>query len=148
MSEDTPSVEELKERLKVEIPVEEEPVKEKVGQDVVAELKNLGRQFAETLQTAWNSEERVRIESEVREGMQSFVKEVDRVFQEAKDSPAAERIRTEATDVKSRVESSDFGEKARKGVAQGLHWMSEELGKLATKFTPPEKPVEDVEVEE
>ncbi len=148
MSEETPSVEELKERLKVEIPVEEEPTKADVGKDVVAEFKNLGRQFAETLQTAWNSEERVRLETEIREGMQSFVKEVDRVFQEAKDSPVVERVRTEAVDVKNKVETSDVGNKTRKGIVQGLQWMSEELGKLATKFTPPEKPVEDVEVEE
>ncbi len=48
MSEETPSVEELKERLKVEIPVEEEPTKADIGKDVVEEFKNLGRQFAET----------------------------------------------------------------------------------------------------
>lgn len=148
MSEETPSVEELKARLKVEIPVEEEPAKENIGQDIAGELKSLGRQFAETLQTAWNSEERQRVETEIREGVQSFVKEVDRAFQEAKESPAAERMRGEAVDIKNRVETSDIGDKARKGVVQGLQWMSEELGKLATKFTPPEKPVEDVEVEE
>ena len=148
MSDETPSVEELKERLKVEIPVEEEPMKETSSANVVDELKNLGRQFAETLQSAWNSEERLRVEAEVREGMQSFVKEVDRVFQEAKDSPAAERVRAEATDVKNRVEGSDLGGKARAGIVQGLHWMSEELGKLATKFTPPEKPVDESSVEE
>ncbi|KAA3662878.1 MAG: hypothetical protein DWQ04_12165 [Chloroflexi bacterium] len=148
MSEETPSVEELKERLKVEIPVEEEPTKADVGHDVVEEFKNLGRQFAETLQTAWNSEERVRIETEIREGMQSFAKEVDRVFQEAKDSPAADRVRTEAAGAKNKFDSSDIGERTRKGIVQGLHWLSEELGGLATKFTPPEKPVEEVEVEE
>ena len=148
MSEETPSVEELKERLKVEIPVEEEPTKADAGADVVEEFKNLGRQFAETLQTAWNSDERVRIETEIREGMQSFAKEVDRVFQDAKDSPAADRVRTEAVDAKTKFENSDIGDRTRKGIVQGLSWLSKELGSLAEKFTPPEKPVEDVEVEE
>lgn len=137
MTEETPSVEEIKDRLKIE--VEEEPAKEKAPQDVVGELKNLGRQFAETLQRAWNSEERQRIEGEVREGMKSFVNEVDKVFQEAKESPVAGKIKSEASQVKSKVDSSEVGGKVRTGFAQGLKWMSEELDKLAHKFTPPEK---------
>ena len=137
MSDETPSVEEIKSRLKIE--VEEEPVKGAADADIAGELKNLGRQFAETLQSAWNSEERQRIEREVREGVKSFVGEVDRVFQDANSSAAAERIRNEATNVKNKVDSSDIGKKAQSGLVQGLKWMSEELNKLADKFTTPEK---------
>ncbi|MEM7333048.1 MAG: hypothetical protein AAF490_13245 [Chloroflexota bacterium] len=141
MSDETPSVEEIKERLKIE--VEEEPTKADANPDVVAELQNLGRQFASTLQSAWNSEERQRIESEVREGMKSFVNEVDKAFQTAKDSSAAERIKSEATNVTNKVGSSDVGTKARSGIVQGLKWMSIELEKLADKFTNGEKEVAD-----
>ncbi len=137
MSDETPSVEEIKERLKIE--VEEETVVKGDSVDIADELKNLGRQFAETLQTAWNSEEWQKIETNVRDGVQSFVKEVDRVFVEAKESPTAEKVRKEASDVKTRVEASNLGQKTRDGMAQGLQWVSEELGKLATKFTPVEK---------
>lgn len=144
MSEETPSVEELKERLKIEeIDVAEEPVKERP--DVAAELRNLGRQFAETLETAWRSEERQRIESEVREGMKSFVAEVDRIFKEAKESPVAGKVREEADEIRVKVEKSDIGNKARVSIAQGLHWMSQELGKLATQFTPAEKQPDSTE---
>ena len=66
------SVEEIKARLKVEIPVEEEEVL-KVEVDgengIVDELSKMGRKFAETLQSTWNSEERANFESEVREGV-------------------------------------------------------------------------------
>ena len=137
MSDETPSVEEIKDRLKIE--VEEEPTKASANPDVVSELQNLGRQFANTLQSAWNSEERQRIEGEVREGMKSFVNEVDKVFQTARDSSAAERIKSEATNVGNKVGSSDVGTKARSGIVQGLKWMSVELEKLADKFTSPEK---------
>lgn len=138
MSDETPSVEEIKDRLKIE--VEEEPVKVEVSDtDIAGELKSLGRQFAETLQTAWNSEERQRIEGEVREGVKSFVSEVDRVLQNANSSEAATRIRNEASSVKNKVDSSEVGSKARSSFVQGLKWMSEELNKLADKFTAPEK---------
>jgi soluble cytochrome b562 len=144
--EQSSSVEEIKDRLKVEIPVEEEPAKAKP--DVAAELKDLGRQFAETLQTAWNSEEKQRVEAEVREGMQSFVNEVDKVIRGAKDSPAAQKVKAEAEQVKDRMETGELGRKARSGLVQGLHWLSEELGKLADQFSPPEKPPEDTRTDE
>jgi hypothetical protein len=135
--EQVPSVEEIKERLKIEIPVEEEASKVDVQtSNVSAELKDLGRQFAETLRTAWNSEERQRIETEVREGVRSFANEVDKAIREARDSQAAVRIKEEAGQVATKVESSDVGRKARTGIVQGLQWLSEELGKLADQFTP------------
>lgn len=136
--QETPSVEEIKARLKVEIPVEEEAPKKGAG-DVTEELKMLGRQFAETLQSAWNSEERHRVESQVREGMKSFAGEIDKVIREVKESPAAAKVKEEAEQLKARTESAEFSQKARKGVSQGLQWLSEELGKLADQFTAVEK---------
>lgn len=139
--EQVPDIQEIKaqERLKIEIPVEEEVSKADVPDaDVVAELKDLGRQFANTLRTAWDSQERLRIESDIREGVKSFADEVDKVIREVKDSQTASRVREEAEQVATKVESSEVGRKARVGLAQGLQWLSEELGKLANQFTPAE----------
>jgi hypothetical protein len=98
--EQVPDVKEIKERLKVEIPVEEEVTKADVKAiDVSAELKDLGRQFADTLRTAWNSQERQRIEADIREGVKSFADEVDKAIREAKDSQTAARVREEAEQV-------------------------------------------------
>lgn len=146
MSEDSTNVDQLKaeERLKVEVPVEEEVMKvdvsEKGSVDVTAELRNLGRQMVDTLQTAWNSDERQRFEKEVREGMHSFANEIDKAIQEVRESEATGKVRDEASQVASKVQSSEAGHKAREGLAKSLQWLSEELGTLSAKFTPPEKP--------
>ncbi len=153
-AEQTPENEEIKETI--DIPVEEDiddlKDEEKKKQDnaaenfdVVDELKNLGRQFAEALDAAWNSEERQRIESEVREGVHSFVDEVDKVFREAKESDAAAKVKTEAAGAKEKVGSSDIGQKAVGGFVMGLRWLSDELGHLADQFNAAEKAPEDVE---
>ena len=135
--EQVPDVQELKERLKVEIPVEEEVAKADVQEaDIVTEFKDLGRQFADTLRTAWESEERQRLEIEIREGVKSFADEVDKVIREVKTSQPATRMREEAGQVADKVETSEVSRKARTGLAQGLQWLSEELGKLADQFTP------------
>lgn len=139
MNEEFPNVEEIKERLKVEIPVEEEAAKaEAPARDVVEELKGLGKQFAETVQAAWHSEERHKVEAEIRQGVNSFVAEVDKAIRQLRESEVAAKVKEEAVEVKTKVETSDLGRKAREGLVQGLQWLSEELDKLAKQFTPAE----------
>jgi hypothetical protein len=152
--EQLPNVDEMKARLGSEIPVEEDVDSLKADEkttDIAAELQTLGRQVAETIQRAWNSEERQRVEKEVRVGVKSFVDEVDKVIREARESQAAARLKEEATEAKSRVEQSDLGQKARGGFVQGLRWLSEELGKLANQFSTADAddddtPDDDIEI--
>jgi hypothetical protein len=144
--DDTPSVDEIKARLRVEIPVEEEPMVVKMDQpDLADELRKVGRQFAETLKAAWASEERVKIEQEVREGVKSFADEVEKVFHEVRQSQTAQKVKEEAVEIKARAESGELASKARVNFAQGLRWLSEELSKLANQFTPAEKTPPDAE---
>ena len=135
-----------KEILKIEVE-EVTPVKAETTEqvDVVEELKGLGRQFAETLQSAWNSDERQKFETDVREGMRSFADEVDKVIREARESDAGQRIREETSEVIEKVESTEIGKKARSGLAQGLEWLSTELGKLADRFNITEKDPSDID---
>ena len=146
--EQVPDVEEIKSRLGDEIPVDEEPAAYKTETeqtDVVDELTNLGRQFGEALHSAWYSEERRRFESELREGVNSFVDEIDNAFREVKDSPAGQRAQDESARIKIEVESSEMSGKAKSSIASGLHWLSTELSNLADQFSPQEKSPEDDE---
>jgi hypothetical protein len=133
------NVDEIKqeERMKIEIPVEEEgTTATKSESEIVEEFKNLGRQFADTLESMWNSEERRRMETEIRAGVRTFADEVDRVIRDARQSQAATRMKEEASGVKERVESGDVPRRAQEGVVQGLRWLSHELERLAEQFTP------------
>jgi len=146
--EQKPSVDELKadEKEKVErIVIEEEDLDsndEKQGHDVTAEFTQLGHQLGETLQSAWESDERKRIEKEVREGVQSFVAEIDKVLQDVRTSDSTAKLREDAAGAKVKVDESELGQKARDGIVEGLRWLSEGLNELAVKFTPPDEPVE------
>ncbi len=146
----------LKIKMDDDIPVEEEPVVSKESKekpDLVNELSNLGKQLGETINAAWNSEERQRFEREVKEGVQSFAQEVDKAFRDVRESPAAQRAKDEASEIKNRVNEADLGQKTQSSIAQGLRWMSIELGNLAEQFAPREKQPEgempgDIEDEE
>ena len=135
------------ERLKIEIPMEEdEPAAQpaSTGLNISDEFQKLGRQFAETLQSAWNSEERQQVEGEVREGLRSFADEVDKIISDVKGSPKTAKVVDEAANAKNRVGSSDVGQKAMMGIAGGLRWLGTELSSIADHFSAPEKsPTED-----
>lgn len=152
MSDQTPHIDQLKdeERLKIDIPIEEEATggaAKPSSTDVADEFKRLGRQFANALEAAFNSEEARRIETEVRAGMKSFADEVEKAFHQAKESPAATRMKEEAAGAKERVESGEFARKTQEGMVSGLRWLSTELDKLATQFTPAARPTEQPPVE-
>lgn len=140
MSND-PTIDELKEQIKLEIPVEDETVHDgkQAEPDIVEEMKNLGRQFAEALRAAWNSQERQKIETEVREGLDMFVTELEKGFRELRDGQATQRAKQEVSQVKEKVEGAELGRKAKNAMADGLRWLSEEFNNLAAQFTPTEK---------
>lgn len=135
------------EPIKIDIPVEDEneASSSKEGVDIADELRKLGKQFADTIEAAWSSEERQRVESEIREGMSNFADELGKLFKDVKESPTAQRVRSEAETVKHKVNEAEVGRKAKVSLAKGLGWLSEELAKLADKFTPTEKSPEDIE---
>jgi hypothetical protein len=149
--EQVPDVEDVKIRLsKDEIPVDDETEykAEGVGPDVVDELRNLGRQFGETMRTAWNSEERRQFEQEIRQGVQTFASEVDKAIKDVSDSETAQRAKSEATEFKDKAASGDLGQKTQSSLAKGLRWFSDELAKVADSFTASEKGPEDVDAAE
>ena len=149
--EQAQDMDDVKIRLsKEEIPVDDETVykSEEEEPDVVGELRNLGRQFGETMRTAWNSEERREFEREIREGVQTFAQEVDKAFKDVAASEPAQKAKSEAADLKDKAESGDIGVKTRSSLAKGLRWFSDELGKVADSFTGPEKGPEDVSADE
>lgn len=131
--------------IKIEIDdLEDEAAKPEGGSpDIAEELRSIGRQFAEAVQSAWNSEERQKLESEVREGFKSFGEELNKVFGEIKTSPAADKVRQEA----SKIEAGDVAHKAKGAVASGLQWLSQELSKLSEKIDQ-EAPPADAEPQE
>lgn len=130
----------MKEKEPIKIDIEDVTASEsedqstKDGVNLEEELKNLGRQFAETIQSAWNSEEVKKIETEVRDGMKMFADEVSNIFTEVKESKAGQKV----GETVNQVDSSEVAQTFKKGVAQGLQWLSQELGKISESMASAE----------
>ena len=141
-----PNVEEIKERLKIEIPIEEEETTggaddggKSAENDIVDEINKLGQQFVDALQAAWNSEERAKFEAEIKEGVRTFADEVEMAISSVKEGGASQKFREDAEQMRQKMKTDDVAEKARTGFVQGLRWLSNEMGKLADQFAPEPK---------
>lgn len=104
------------------------------------ELRALGKRFADVVQAAWASEERRRVETELRDGFKRFSEEVERLYERTRESPAGERVRTKFGEARGRAADSDAAKRSRETFAHGLRRLSEELARLADRFTPAEGP--------
>ena len=92
-----------------------------VEPEVIAELKRLGKQVGETLDAAWRSAERKRVQEELRAGARAFVDECERALNRA-----------------GTARPADVASKARRSAVDALRWMSAEMESLAERFTPGE----------
>lgn len=153
MSDETIKIDDLKDDERLKIDVDDVAPGKMSEQDIVAEFKKAGRQFAKTLEEVFTSDEAKRIETEVRAGVKGFADEVEKFIREAGDTPVAKRLQEDVGTMGKRVESSDVTQQAQLALAQGLRWLSVELDQMAGRFNSPtekspESVVEDVIIED
>ena len=103
---------------------------------IVEELSKLGKQMADALRAAWESEDRKKLQAEIIEGMQQFGNEVGAAARKAGESDTAKDIKTQAEKVAGDVKSSEVTEAVRKSMIGGLEILNQELGKLLERLDP------------
>ena len=112
--------------------------------NIADEFAALGKKFAEAMETAWNSEERYKIEHEVRDGLRRFADEVDGAVKKVRESDVSSKMNEGVQNVAADIKSGDVGKNIRTGLVKALRGMSEALDKMAQGFTPVEgEPVKE-----
>lgn len=109
----------------------EEP---KVERSIADELGKLGKQVADAIKAAWESEDRKKLQAEIAEGFQKFGKEVNEAAEKASESETAKELRGKAEKVVEEIRESDVVDDVRKGILTGLDSLNRELGKLLEKL--------------
>lgn len=107
---------------------------QKPERNIADELSKLGKQVANAIKAAWESEDRKKLQTEITEGVQNFGKEVSEAVNKATESETAKELREKAEKVVEEVRESDVVEDARKGILTGLDALNKELGKLLEKL--------------
>ncbi len=116
-----------------EIPENERPAEE---MDIAAEFAALGKKFAEAMRTAWQSEERMRLQSDIKDGLERFTTEVDGAFHDLRQSDVSKKVGEGVQQAAADVKSGKASSEVRKGMVTALRSMSEALDRMAGGFTP------------
>ncbi len=117
----------------------EEP---KAERSIADELSKLGKQLAEAVKAAWESEDRKKLQAEIAEGFQKLSQEVGAAVEKASESEAARELREKAEKVVEEIREADVVEEVRKGILVGLEALNRELGKLLEKLESAPAPKE------
>ncbi|MCX6027809.1 MAG: hypothetical protein NT169_00725, partial [Chloroflexi bacterium] len=101
-----------------------------VEKNIADELNKLGKQVADAIKAAWESEDRKKLQNEITEGLQKFGDQMTDAAKKAAESDPAKQIKTQAEEVVTKVKESDVTEEVRKGLLGALETVNKELGKL------------------
>ena len=105
------------------------------------EFQALGENFKALFTSAWESEERKKLQSELEAGMRELGVALNDLAEEIRTSQAGETIRREATDFHERVKSGEVETKAREEIVKALKALNIELEKVSEKFAA--SPIDD-----
>jgi len=108
--------------------------------NIADELNKLGKQVADAIKAAWESEDRQKLQTEITEGLQQFGNQVTEAAQKAGESSTAKQLREQAEKVVTEVRESDIVDDVRKGLLTGLDALNKELGKLLEKLEAKQEP--------
>ena len=110
------------------------------GRTITDELSKLGKQMADAIKAAWESDDRKKLQTEITEGLQKFGDEVAEALDKAGQSDTAKDLRVKAEKVSADMREKGVVEDVRKGIISGLDALNKELGKLVEKLEPKAKP--------
>jgi signal recognition particle GTPase len=117
--------------------VTEEPVAGETpaaDKSIADELARLGKQVADAVKAAWESEDRKKIQADVADGLQKFSQEVSSAFERATESEQAREVRVKAEKVADDIAKSDVVGEVRKGIVSGLEVVNRELSRLLERL--------------
>jgi len=108
---------------------------EAIGQNLVEELSRLGNKFAEVVQIAWKSDQRKKIEQDLRSGLSSLAANLEEGVKQVADSEQTKELLNKAEDVAGtvaeKVQKSKFAQELADNLINGLRSLTEEIDKFA-----------------
>jgi uncharacterized phage infection (PIP) family protein YhgE len=102
------------------------------GQELLDELTQLADKFAGVVKSAWNSEQRKQVESDVRSGLSTMAASLEDGFRQVASSNEAKDLQTKASEVGEKVTSTKFFADLTGALTTGLRTLSDQLDKVAS----------------
>jgi signal recognition particle GTPase len=112
--------------------------------DIGEQLNELGKNLRETLRTAWESDDRRKLQQEIEFGLTNLRDSLNQAASDFTNSQAGQNLKEDVKDLHERWQTGDVGSKVRSEIADALRTVNKELQKTYQKSQPPppEKPQE------
>jgi hypothetical protein len=114
-------------------------------ESIADELRNLGKSLAETLQAAWESPERRKLQQEIEAGLLEMRSTLKREVDNFSQSSTGQRIKTDVNGVQQRIRTGEMEEKVRSEMINALRLANAELQKVATHLARRGQPEQTAE---
>jgi hypothetical protein len=107
---------------------------QEAGKELIDELTRLGQKFVEVVEVAWNSEQRKKIEEDLRTGLVSVANTLEDGFKRVSSTKEAKEAVNAAEDVAAKVRSSKVAIELTEALSQGLRTLSEKMDELSEEM--------------
>jgi hypothetical protein len=91
----------------------------------------LGQKFVDVVEVAWNSEQRKKIEEDLRTGLVSVASTLEDGFKRVSSTKEAQEAVNAAEDVAEKVRTSKIASELSEALAQGLRALSDQMDKIS-----------------
>jgi hypothetical protein len=98
--------------------------------DLAAEFRRLGENLRDALQSAWESEERLRLQDEIERGLRQAAASLREAADDVRASPVGQRLHSDLEDLESRLRSGELRAKARDEILKAVRMLNAELEKI------------------
>ncbi len=105
------------------------------------QLNELGKNLRDMLQTAWESEERRKLQKEIEDGLANLSASLSQAAKDFSSSQTGQNLKDDVKDIQERWRTGEIRSKARTEILDALHKVNEELQKT-TRKPPGDKPSE------
>lgn len=107
--------------------------------DIADELRLLGKNIKEALRGAWESEERHKLQEEIKGGLAELGNMLNQAADDFKGSQAGQNIKADIDDFKERLRTGEVESKVRSEILEALQTANRELKRATESKRPPEE---------
>jgi hypothetical protein len=113
--------------------------------DVTNQFRMLAQNLARTLNAAWESPERKRLQSEIEQGLAELTATLKREANAFEESPTGQRMKENVQELGQRVTSPETEDRVRQEILKALRSVNSELEKTAQRWESRESGSEPTE---
>lgn len=125
-----------------------DPKTEKSADDLASEFHHLGENLKTFFVSAWESEQRKSLQTEIESGLSELGETLKETADEIHESETGQRIKSEASDFRDRVRNGDVEQKVRSDLTSFLQKLNSELEKAIPSDEPSSSDEEELSQQE